>query len=118
MTFDKNGCGIERLNSNLTIEMFGMPSFVNVTVSSDVPFNGLPSTLSLEFTPLIPFSDNYTIHISFPPEVRIPFPAVCLPHLLTASAVCETLPENKMTVLLTFVSPPAKPYDVFGFKLD
>ena len=98
--------------------MFGIPSFVNVTVSSDVPYNGFPSTLSLEFTPLIPFSDNYTIFLSFPPEVRIPYPAECLPHLLTATAVCETLPENKMRVKLTFVSPPARPYQVFGFKLD
>jgi hypothetical protein len=118
MTFDKHGCGIEKLNQNLIIEMFGIPSFVAINVTSDVPYNGEPSTLSLEFTPLIPFSDNYTIFIAFPREVRIPFPSVCLPHLLTSRAECETLPENKMKVRLTFIAPPANPYEVFGFKLD
>jgi hypothetical protein len=98
--------------------MQGLPSFVDIKITSDVPFNGLPSTLSLEFTPLVPFSDNYTIYITFPPELRIPFPSVCLPHLLTSGAECETLPENKMKARLTFISPPAKPYDIFGFKLS
>jgi hypothetical protein len=97
--------------------MFEIPGFQNITVTSDVDFNGLPSTLSLEFVPLIPFSDNYTIFITFPPEIRIPYPATCLPHLLTSGAECSNLPENKMKAKLTFLNPPARPYDRFGFKL-
>ncbi len=117
-TFDKNGCGIERLNRGLIIQMFGLPSFQEVNITSDVPYNGLLSTISLEFTPLISFSDNYTIYITFPPEIRIPQFPECLPHLLTSKAVCTTLPENKMKARLTFISPPALPYSKFGFKLD
>lgn len=98
--------------------MHGQPSFYAVNITSDVPYNGLMSTLSLEFTPLIAFSDNYTIYITFPPELRIPQFPECLPHLLTSKAVCQTFPENKMKAVLTFTSPPVLPYVKFGFKLD
>jgi hypothetical protein len=97
--------------------MFGLPSFVNVTVTSDVAYNGLPSVLSLEFKSYVPFSDNYTIFITFPPEVRIPYPVQCLPHLMTSKVDCSNLPENKMKANLTFTNPPANPYDIFGFKV-
>ena len=44
--FNQDGCGIEKLNTDLSVSMSGVPSFSSIQVSSEVPNNGLLSTLA------------------------------------------------------------------------
>jgi hypothetical protein len=60
-TFNELGCGIERVNTGISIKMEGLPSFHNVSVYSEVPNNGQISKLVMEFEARISFANNYTI---------------------------------------------------------
>ena len=116
--FNQDGCGIEKLNTDLTVSMSGVPSFASILVSSEVPNNGLLSTLAFKVTSLVTFADAYIIVLTFPPEVRVPDSPECLSYLLTSKVVCEAISDKEIRVRFTFTDPPVRPLQVFGFKLD
>lgn len=116
--FNQDGCGIEKLNTDLTVSMSGVPSFASILVNSEVPNNGLLSTLAFKITSLVTFADDYIIVLTFPPEVRVPDSPECLPYLLTSKVLCEAISEKEIRVRLNFTNPPVTPLQVFGFKLD
>lgn len=58
---------------------------------------------------------GYSFYITFPPEIILPKTIVCEGGLLTASAVCTTLIENELKVLLTFINSPVAATIPFSF---
>ena len=108
--FDQDGCGIEKLKTNMIVSMSGVPSFSSIQVSSEVPNNGLLSTLAFKVTPLVAFTDGYVMVLTFPPEIRVPESPECLPYLLTSRVECEALSDNEIRVRLTFTSQSVSPF--------
>lgn len=105
------------MNTGLILYLYGLPSFYQVDVTSEVPYNGLVSNVVIEVTPMIIFASGFTFYVTFPREMPLPAEPVCAPGLLMSAVTCWTLPENQLKALLTFTSSPIAENTKFTFKL-
>jgi hypothetical protein len=71
----------------------------------------------IEVTPLIIFSSGFTLYLTFPPEIKLNPISECLPHTLLSSADCTTLPENRLKVIVGFITSPNPAVTKFAFKI-
>lgn len=113
--YDRYGCGLERINTGVILYMFGLPSFQSIEVLSDVPYNGQIANFEVKITSTIIMATGYSFYITFPPEIKLQQNIVCEGGLLTSGAVCTTLVENGLKVLLTFTDSPVAATIPFSF---
>jgi len=115
--YDKKGCGIQTVSSGVFLYLYGIPSFVNVQVLTNVPNAGLAANMTIEVTPTVTFGSGFTFRIAFPTQVHLPSNVYCSNNTAVATAVCSVLVDNVLETVLTFLNGTSPAAAVFAFDV-
>jgi len=95
------------LATGLTVKMETVPSFKEITVTSDNVYNGATAAYTVSVTPEIDMIRGDLFFITFPDEVTLPTTGSCSGvSQLSTTVTCAVLTSNKLKITLSFTSTP------------